>query len=56
MQTGQQWKLGGTVHESLEQPEHRSRRRLREDVRELLVCCDMLEVNESEGKGVSDEV
>ena len=50
---GQQRKLGGTVHESLEQPEHRSRRRLREDVRELLVCCDMFEVNESEISAMS---
>ena len=54
VQASQQGDSGSAVHERLKQPQHRSCRRLGGYVRELVLRCDVLEVDEPESHRVAD--
>ena len=56
VQSSQQGDSGSAVHERLKQPQHRSCWRLREYVRELVLCRDVLEVDEPKRQSVAHEM
>ena len=56
VQSSQQRDSGSAVHERLKQPQHWSCWRLREYVRELVLCRDVLEVDEPKRQSVAHEM